>query len=153
MKKIIRIMVVAVLLAAVSTATYAQDKQRQRATREQLAEMQARRIAGEMAFDDKTSTRFIDTYVSCQKEIWALGPRTGRPGKKDKGEMTDEQAEQAIKDRFAHSQKILTIRQKYYAEYSKFLSQKQIERVYQLEKQMMNRLANRGNMAKTRPRR
>ena len=46
-----------------------------------------------------------------------------------------------IKSRFAHSRKILDLRQKYYGIYSEFLTQKQILRVYVLEKQMMNRLA------------
>ena len=40
------------------------------------------------------------------------------------------------------SEKLLQIRQKYYAEYSKFLTQNQIKRVYVLERQMMKRLAN-----------
>lgn len=46
-----------------------------------------------------------------------------------------------MKERFAHSQKILNLREKYYGEYSKFLTQKQIQRVYQLERQMMQRLS------------
>lgn len=151
MKKIINIIIMAAIMLTVSATAYAQNQQRQRMTREQLAELQARRIAENMAFDDQTSARFINTYCRCQKEIWALGPRAGRNHNKQNAEsMTDEQAEQAIKDRFAQSQKILSIRQKYYAEYSKFLSQKQIERVYQLEKQMMGRLANRGNHGKMR---
>ena len=58
--------------------------------------------------------------------------------------MTDEETEQALKDRFAHSQKILDLRQKYYVIYSEFLTQKQIRRVYELERQMMDRLSKRG---------
>ena len=40
--------------------------------------------------------------------------------------MTDAEAQQIIKERFAHRQKINEIQEKYYAEYSKFLTQKQI---------------------------
>ena len=58
--------------------------------------------------------------------------------------MTDEETEQALKDRFAHSQKILDLRQKYYGIYSEFLTQKQIRRVYELERQMMDRLSKHG---------
>ncbi|MDE6151407.1 MAG: hypothetical protein K2G12_05405, partial [Prevotella sp.] len=60
---------------------------------------------------------------------------------KGSADMTDAEVEQALKGRFEHSQKILDIRQKYYKEYSKFLSQKQIKRVYEIEKQMKTRLA------------
>ena len=37
------------------------------------------------------------------------------------------------------SEKILNIPQKYYKKYSQFLSQQQIQRVYELERQMMKR--------------
>lgn len=57
--------------------------------------------------------------------------------------MSDEETEQVLKERFGHSQKILDLRQKYYAIYSKFLTQKQIRRVYELERQMMERLSKR----------
>lgn len=42
------------------------------------------------------------------------------------------------------SEKILNIRQKYYKEYSKFLTQTQIERVYEQERKIMKRYAKRG---------
>ena len=53
---------------------------------------------------------------------------------------TEEEAEQAIKDRFERSRAVLDLREKYYEEYSKFLAQKQILRVYELEHQFMDRL-------------
>ena len=51
------------------------------------------------------------------------------------------QAQQAITDRFERSQKILALREKYYKRYSTFLTQKQIQRVYEMERQMMRRLS------------
>lgn len=117
---------------------YAQNVDKQRLTREQLAEVQAEHIAKEMSMDDKTGERFVETFCRYQREIWALGPRSSGA---DMSEMTDEEAERAIKERFEHSRKILDIRQKYYEEYSSFLTQSQIRRVYELERRMMNRLA------------
>ena len=67
--------------------------------------------------------------------------------------MTDAEAEQAIKSRMERSQKILDLREKYYKEYNKFLSPKQIQRVYELEKQSMKRLARHGKMGKRSERR
>lgn len=133
-------------MAAFSTTAAAQDK-KQRMSREQLAEAQAQHIADNLALDDATSKKFIDTYCDAQKEVWALGPRP----KRQRGAATDEQTEQALKDRFDHSQKLLDIRRKYYAKYSKFLTQKQIQRVYEIEKQMMKRLS--GKDKRRRPRR
>lgn len=139
MKNLIRLLLLAVSFTALSGAASAQND-KQRLSREQLAEAQARHIAGEMAIDSATSKRFIDAYCRFQKEIWALGPRK----RLQPNSMTDEEIGQVLRDRFAHSQKILNLRLKYYAVYSEFLTQKQILRVYELERQMMDRLAKRG---------
>ncbi len=76
--------------------------------------------------------------------MWALGPKEHR---EHKGEKTDAEAEQNIKKRFEHSQKILDLRENYYKEYNKYLSPRQIERVYELEQQSMRRLGNHRNGA------
>lgn len=142
MKNIIRLLLLVVSLTAFSGAVSAQNR-KQRLTREQLAEVQAKHIAKEMAMDKATSQRFIKTFCQFQRDIWALGPRP----KQSHSQMTDEETGQALKARFAHSRKILDLRQKYYAIYSEFLTQKQIQRVYELERQMMERLSKRSRKA------
>lgn len=142
MKNIIRLLLLVVSLTAFSGAVSAQNR-KQRLTREQLAEVQAKHIAKEMAMDKATSQRFIKTFCQFQRDIWALGLRP----KQSHSQMTDEETGQALKARFAHSRKILDLRQKYYAIYSEFLTQKQIQRVYELERQMMERLSKRSRKA------
>ena len=136
MKNIIRIFMLTVAMVTISVSTCAQKNDHQRMTREQLAEVQANFIANEMSMDDTTAGQFIETFCQFQKELRALGPRP----KRETSDRTDAEAEQILKERFSHSQKILDLRKKYYMEYSKFLTQKQIERVYRLEREMMNRL-------------
>lgn len=148
MKSIFRILLFAMAMTAFCASAYAQKDSRQRMTREQLAETQTKYIAQEMAMDGTTSEKFVETFCRFQKEIWALGPRP----KREVSGRTDAETEQAIKERFAHSQKILDLRHKYYEEYSKFLSQQQIVRVYELEKKMMDRLYHRSQKAKTQKR-
>ena len=133
MRNLMRINMVALMVFAFCTISMAQDE-KQRMSREQLAEKQAMHIAQELAFDDATTQRFIETYCACQQEIWALGPR------RETEPATEEEAEQAIKERFERSQAVLNLREKYYKQYSKFLTQKQILRVYELEHQAMDRL-------------
>ena len=133
MKNLLKINLMAILVLVFCTMATAQDKQ-QRMSREQLAEKQAKHIAHELAFDETTTQQFVETYCAYQQEVWALGPRP----KTDP--TNDEEAEQAIRERFERSQQILDLREKYYEEYSKFLTQKQIQRVYELERQAMNRL-------------
>ena len=151
MKYIIRTFVITIIMIASCATTFAQQntpqsqKQRQRISREQLAEVQAKHIAGELAFSDAVTDKFVKTYCNCQKEIWALGPRQ----RHNKQGLSEQENEDRIKQRFAMSEKILNIRQKYYKEYSKFLTQTQIEKVYEQERKMMNRLAKRGQRRST----
>ena len=145
MKRMITLMALAIAMMSLSVNTFAQtaDK-KQRMSRKQLAEAQAKHIAHDLALDDAITQKFIKTFCDYQKDVWALGPRV--QGKQT--DMSDAEAEQAIKARMERSQKILDLREKYYKEYSKFLTQKQIQRVYELEKQTMKRLGRRGQMGK-----
>ncbi len=109
MKKILGILMMVVAMMTVSTSVCAQaPNQKQRLSREQLAEKQAQYIAHDLGLDEKTSAKFIDTYTQFQKEVWALGLVliTRR------GNEIDAQTEQEIKQRFEMSEKILNIRQK-----------------------------------------
>lgn len=143
MKNLIRIMLLVTAVFAFTCTASAQNRRGgERISREQLAEKQAKHIAEELALSSEVSEKFIATYLKCQQEVWALGPRQGREGKDSK---TESQTESEIQSRFDRSQKLLDIRKKYYAEYSKFLTAKQIDRVYKMEHQMMKRLNGRRN--------
>ena len=147
MKNIVKIALCAIMMAVCTTAVQAQDNNqsnKQRMTREQLAEKQGKYIAHELAFDEQTTQKFLATWLDYQKEVWALGPRLK---KHDKDSQTDAEAEQAIKQRMERSQKILDLREKYYKKYNAFLTQKQIERVYELEQKAMKRLSKKGYRA------
>lgn len=117
-----------------------ENPEERQAKRENMTRMQALKIADELALDEATTTKFTDVYLACQKEIWALGPAKNKAAMED-GVMTEVEAEASIKAQFERSQKVLDIRVKYYKEYSKFLSQKQIYRVYKIEKKMRNDMA------------
>lgn len=133
MKNLLKINLMAILVLAFCIMGTAQDKQ-QRMSREQLAEKQAKHIALELSFDEATTQQFVETFCAYQQEVWALGP------KPEKEPTNDEEAEQAIKERFERSQQILDIRQKYYGEYKKFLTPMQIQQVYKMERQVGDHL-------------
>ena len=137
MEKIFRTLLFAVAVAACCGTAAAQDKGKRSAARQQRIEARARSIAQQLAFDDKTTAKFVDTYSRCKNELRALEPQ----GKGGKGApMTDAETKEAIESRFERSQKRLDIRKKSYEEYSKFLAPKQIQRVYDIDKGMAKRL-------------
>lgn len=139
MTRIIRTLLIVIMMVASNVVAIAQQPNRQQqVSREQLAEIEAKHIAHELAFSDAVSGKFVATYCNYKKDIWALGPRL-RPNRR--GRASEQDNEERIKQRFARSEKILNIRQKYYKEYSKFLTQAQIEKVYKQERLLMKRYA------------
>ena len=112
---------------------------RNRMNMEQVAEMQAAKVVKDLGLDDKTAARFTDVYKKFMKEIddvrkeefanFARG-KEGADGKKKMQAPTDEDIDKMMRARFVQSRKVLDIREKYYDEFHKFLSPKQVQKVY-----------------------
>lgn len=124
MKQLFRIILIAIMIVASGATAVAQNNSGQRLSREELATKQAQYIAHELALDESTANKYVETYCQYQREVWALGPRKG---------LTTEQ-------RLERSQKILDLRKKYYRIYSGFLSEQQIDKAYKLEKKLLDRM-------------
>lgn len=124
MKQLFRVILIAIMIVASGATAVAQNNSGQRLSREELATKQAQYIAKELALDESTTNKYVETYCQYQREIWALGPRKG---------LTTEQ-------RLERSQKILDLRKKYYHIYSGFLSEQQIDKAYKLEKKLLDRM-------------
>lgn len=124
MKQLFRVILIAIMIVASGATAVSQNNTGQRLSREELATKQAQYIARELALDESTTNKYVETYCQYQREIWALGPRKG---------LTTEQ-------RLDRSQKILDLRKKYYHIYSGFLSEQQIDKAYKLEKKLLDRM-------------
>lgn len=135
------------LPAAASFSTASQSEQtpdrqsetphKQRMNRRQLAEFQAKYTAKVLKLDEATTEKYVKTYCEMMEEIWKIAPR-GK-GNSD----SEEEAKKAIEERFVRNQKILQLREKYYKIYSTFLTPKQIQQAYRLERQNLMRFAKR----------
>ena len=132
MKTIFRT-ILAISLAMFMSMTLAAQPNGKKLSREELAVKQAGYISNELAFDEETSKKFKEAYCNFQQELGALGPSLGKP-------KSENPTEDEMKQRFERSQNILDLRKKYYGIYSTFLTQKQISRVYEIERDMMRRL-------------
>lgn len=142
MKNILKTFVLASLALALCTTTFAQEKNgKKKMTQEQVSAVQAKDIAASLGLDDKTTEKFVQTFCSYRAEI-----RTANQEKKavtvgiNKKDMNEEQVEAQIKAQFAHSRKVLDIREKYYDEYRQILNPRQIQRVYALEKRQSEKM-------------
>lgn len=77
MTKLLRILLVAIMIMASGAAAMAQASGSQRLSREELAAKQAQYIAHELALDQSTTDKYVETYCQYQREVWALGSRKG----------------------------------------------------------------------------
>lgn len=140
MKRLFKILLLAAVVASSAMTASAGRRDRvegKKMDREELATRQAKRIASELALSDADDARFVDLYVKCRREVWA---QKGDNRKTKYSELTDAQTDSLLRARMDRSQKLLDIRKKYYKEYRKFLSAKQVARIYKLEERMGDRL-------------
>lgn len=142
------LMVLVAIFMGSQVALFAQEKkearpERKQFNKEQMQEMQCNQIIKGLALDDATAAKFTPVYKQYMEEMRAtrtMGSRrnpvnrTVADKQTPKPVPTDAEVEQAIKSRFAQSRKILDIREKYYNEFRKFLSPKQIQKMYNMEK-------------------
>ena len=124
MKQLFRLILIAIIVVASGATAIAQNNGGQRLSREELATKQAQYIAQELALDESTTNKYVETYCQYQREVWALGSRKG---------LTTEQ-------RLERSQKILDLRKKYYHIYSGLLTEPQLDKAYKLEKRLLDRM-------------
>ena len=107
---------------------------RKRMTIERMTDMQANKIIGDLGLDDKTAAKFKDVYAKYMKEMNDLRkeymPKRPEPGKAP-SMPTDDEVDKMMRDRFKQSRKMLDIREKYYDEFRKFLSPKQVQKIYE----------------------
>lgn len=142
------LMVLVAIFMGSQVALFAQEKkearpERKQFNKEQMQEMQCNQIIKGLALDDATAAKFTPVYKQYMEEMRATrtmgsrrnpANRTVADKQTPKPVPTDAEVEQAIKSRFAQSRKILDIREKYYNEFRKFLSPKQIQKMYNMEK-------------------
>ena len=112
-------------------------REHKRPTLEQIIQMQSQRIVDELGLDDKTAAKFAEVYKKYMKEMDDLRKQympVKSDFKKDKPSMpkslTDAEVDKMMRDRFAQARKMLDVREKYYDEFRKFLSPKQVQKVY-----------------------
>lgn len=139
MKTLIHLMLLLIVAIAPMKAS-AQQKHRRgpdAAKREALAKAQAAEIAKKLNLNDELTQRYTETFLNCQKDIWKIGGPKYHIRPED---LTEAQAKEENEGRLKSEQKFLNIRKKYYGEYSKFLTQKQILQANRLEKEMIDRM-------------
>lgn len=153
MKRILKIATLITMALAITTSAMAQQQTKApgkaKLTPEEVAQVQAKDIAYELGFGNELTDKFITTFCKYRMEMREANIQKKEASKGvDRNNMTEEQFETKIKAQFAHSRKVVDIREKYYNEYRKFLNPRQIERVYEIEKKQSEKIKKQQQMRK-----
>lgn len=112
----------------------------QRMPVEQRIENQADFVTKSLMLNDDINKKFKPIYIAYLKELQGcmhslrLKPSAKNGTTRKRSEMTDEQIEKDIQRRFDESRRILDIREKYYKEFRKVLTPRQVLKVYSAER-------------------
>ncbi|MGL4851473.1 MAG: hypothetical protein ACRC3Z_02295 [Phocaeicola sp.] len=114
------------------------------------------RVAQQLLLSDADAAKFTPLYKKYMEEMRALHPARKSPKspenvtdgiKEEKVAPTDAEIKKATKERFAQQRKMIDLQEKYYNEFSKFLTAKQVEKIMQPKGRMGHRGEMRGNQA------
>ena len=156
MKKILS-MAVAFLLVAGSTLMAQPkqgNKQPQKLTEEQISQKFATRMATNLQLDEDKTAKFVPIYVEYRadlKKVWEkyadhpkAKPEKPQPGaeKQKPRQCTDEELEKMNANRFARSRATIDVEETYYKRFLTVLTQRQYEKMKQLEKMNLQRMKN-----------
>jgi hypothetical protein len=138
MKKYLFMVMAAVMMLGGSITVNAQvaqnGKERVRLTEDQIIQKRTEKMVQTLMLDDATSAKFTPIYSQYLKERLECRNMKPKHMGTDINTKTDAEVDKMIQDNFAQSHKILDIREKYYAKFHKFLTPKQIMKIYQVEK-------------------
>ena len=148
--KFIYVLMATLLIGSQTISAQNKDNKdnKQRPTPEQMAQRQTNQMVKTLMLDDATAAKFTPVYENYLKELRECRMMNRRDRMKNsnaeakqtpKPVPTDAEIEKQIKDQFAQSRKILDVREKYYNEFRKILSPKQIMKIYQTEKSNANK--------------
>lgn len=139
MKKMLSLLIFALTLGAMNAA--AQNKMSD-LTPEQRMERHTERMARKLNLDDKTAAKFNEIYKRYLTEMQGLRDQFQPIRPEAGGQLTDEQVEKNLLNRFARSRAILDVREKYYREFRKVLNVRQVDRIYDNEWGNLKRFQN-----------
>ncbi len=135
MKKLFSILLLMLSLLFCSEA----QAQREKPDFNTILEKRCEYITHELDLDDSKEKAFKPIYMEYSKKMAELfKPDPNK--KKPKEQKTEVEVEQEIKADFARAKKIVCIRECYYAKLRKFLTPKQIVRIYEIERQEQQKI-------------
>lgn len=137
-------------LSAVATGQNRGDFERDMPTVEEMIDFECKKLTKRLLLDDATANKFVKTYTEYRKEFISIKdkyPILRTCFNKDEI-LTDEQIELKIESLFAQGKDMIAVREKYYKEFRKFLTPRQIDVVFESERHRFHKFKKEGDRRK-----
>lgn len=155
-----KLMIIPAIIACLffSAVAYSQSGKgggRNMPTVEEMIDFECKKLTKRLLLDDADTKKFVKTYTDYRKEFIAIKDKYPILCRRNKDEMlTDAQIEEKIQSLFAQGKDMIAVREKYYKEFRKFLTPRQIDVVFDSERHRFNRFKKEGDRRKgNKPRR
>jgi Spy/CpxP family protein refolding chaperone len=126
MKKGFVLLLLAVFASSITLFAQDNDKvKKDRPTKEERIEMMTKRMSSKLMLNDSQSAKFASVYKNYLNEIQELRPQKAEI----KGKIDDAQRDKMTREGFAHQRKMIDLKEKYYNEFSKFLTPAQAQKI------------------------
>lgn len=121
-------------------------QQYKKMTNEERMDMHTLFVVKMLKLDDATATKFMPLFKEYMKENKNIRISGSTWKLENKENLTEEEAEKIIKERLEISRKLLNVREKYYAKFSKIITAIQIKKIYDMEQLMDAKMRNMANI-------
>lgn len=140
MKKLIffSILLTATLLSEVS---WAQGLNRFPVLRERIAQAKLKEVSKSLNLDQTTFKAFKPVYLAYEQEVADADlTKLARLIKIDVDSLNEQEADKMIRNQLETARKLIDLREKYYYQFRKMLTPKQIIRIYQTEAEIRRKV-------------
>ncbi len=147
MKKLI-FSLMAILFAVGAMAQPPQKGERgERPSPQEMLQRRCQHLIQKMGLEQEAAAKFEPIYRRYQQEMMQIHRQYGRKHFHHRGQETtpptDEQIEERMLNRFALSRAILEVRERYYKEFRTVLSPRQVQHIYDQEREGGERMQHR----------
>lgn len=123
------VLAMSTLVSVTNALAQNQKAQKTQPTPEQRIEKQVEYMQQKLMLDDKTAAKFAPLYKEYLEAMKSCMPDR-KDKKESKSALTDEQIDKQITDRFAARRKMLDTQEKYYQQFKKILTMRQVETLF-----------------------
>ncbi len=112
----------------------------ERLSPEKFIEMRAKRIVNELELSSQTAEKFTALYTQYSNALMAERDTSGFPRRQKLNELSDSEIDRLAENFFESQSDAIEVKEEYYEKFRKFLSPQQVLKIYEVERNMHDKI-------------